>query len=337
MFSFENDVIRVNVNSFKSQIQNYFDETLGQEIDPVVWQPSRRLPLFLRTDYSHYKISLLGTDFLIMFDQDSHRSAANIQKHLLQLRDKWEGEVIYSRLNVSSLERKRLVERKIPFVIPGNQMYLPMLGIDFREYFRQLHDEVEKFSPATTAALLLIFNEPSANSYDASELTSRLEYSSMTMSRSLNELKNANIDVITLSGRTRRLEHSGSRRDLWEKCLPLLDSPVKQTHFVRTETKRPRFTSGLTALAKYSMLAAPRPPMFAMTQEEWRELESRGDVTQAKPTDPRATGIEVWSYSPALFAKDNHVDQFSLYLSLRDDPDERVEEALEEMMEGVSW
>ena len=31
------------------------------------------------------------------------------------------------------------------------------------------------------------------------------------------------------------------------------------------------------------------------------------------------------------------VDRLSLYLSLRDDPDERVQGALEDMLEGVKW
>ena len=321
--------------NIKQQITNYFREILAVELEPSLWQPARRLPIYLRDGYVYYAIDLLDDPFLIMADEEDERSAATIKKHIDQVKNKWDSEVIYAKSNTNSDERRRLIEQKIPFVIPGNQLYLPTLGIDLREYFRKKSSEVEKFSPATQAVLLLLLTEESKESYSSQDLTNRLHYSKMTISRSLNDLKS--IDAVSKHGRARILEFDGEKRELWERSLPYLDSPVKQTHFVRTETKRPRITSGLTALAKYSMLAPPKPPMFAMTQEEWRELESRGDVTAAKPTDPRATGIEVWSYSPALFAKDNHVDRLSLYLSLRDDPDERVEEALEEMMKGVSW
>ncbi|EFB40206.1 MULTISPECIES: hypothetical protein [Parachlamydia] len=45
--------------------------------------------------------------------------------------------------------------------------------------------------------------------------------------------------------------------------------------------------------------------------------------------------LEVWNYDPELFAKDGIVDPFSLYLSLQESKDERVEGALEEMMEKI--
>lgn len=325
------------MNRFKSKIQNYLKETLGIDVEPAPWTSSRRLPLFLRTDYSHYTIRLEDTEFLIVFDQDTERSAATVQKHFTKIREKWDGEVIYSRIQISSLDRKRLIERKIPFIIPGNQMYLPMLGIDLREYFRQLHDDVDKFSPATSATLLLLFNENDSREYEASELADKLSYSTMTMSRSLNELLNSDLNVVTVEGRTRKLKIMGSRKELWNKSQKYLESPVKQTNFVQAEINAPKIQSGLNALSKYSMLVATPPPMFAMTQDQWKTLESRDDVTIAKRTDARSTGIEVWSYDPALFAQDNCVDRFSLYLAFRDDRDERTEQSLEEMMEAVKW
>ncbi len=29
------------------------------------------------------------------------------------------------------------IAQKVPFIVPGNQLYLPDLGLDLREYFRQ--------------------------------------------------------------------------------------------------------------------------------------------------------------------------------------------------------
>jgi len=44
--------------------------------------------------------------------------------------------------------------------------------------------------------------------------------------------------------------------------------------------------------------------------------------------------IEIWSYDPALFGQDGTVDRLSLYLSLKDNHDERVESALDHHDEG---
>ena len=56
-------------------------------------------------------------------------------------------------------------------------------------------------------------------------------------------------------------------------------------------------------------------------------------------TRPRAAApvlLQLWIYSPALFGN-NTVDPLSLYLSLKDDPDERVQIALDELMKGIKW
>lgn len=320
----------------KTQLINYFRDTLSIELVPNLWQPARRLPLFLRDGYVYYEIDLLGNSCLVMFDTESDRSATTIQKHIDQVKSKWPAEVIYAKAVTNSDERRRLVEQKIPFVVPGNQMYLPMLGIDFREYFRQIHNEIDKFTPATQAVLLLLMTGSESQSYNTQDLVHRLGYSKMTMSRSLNDLKN--IDAVSKQGRARILEFDGERKSLWNRSLPYFESPVKQTQYIRTETQLSKTpVSGLTALSKRSMLAAPNEPTFAMTMDEYQKLVLKDDVSPAKETDPNSACIEVWSYDPKLFAKDNIVDPFSLYLSLRNDPDERVEEALEEMMEGVAW
>ena len=42
----------------------------------------------------------------------------------------------------------QLVEQRVPFIVPGNQMYLPPLGLDFREHFRRLQAERPTPTPA---------------------------------------------------------------------------------------------------------------------------------------------------------------------------------------------
>ena len=45
----------------------------------------------------------------------------------------------------------------------------------------------------------------------------------------------------------------------------------------------------------------------------------------------------MWNYPPRLLGDGNAVDQISLYLSLRDDTDERIQQALEELLEEIRW
>ena len=49
-------------------------------------------------------------------------------------------------------------------------------------------------------------------------------------------------------------------------------------------------------------------------------------------------GDRLWSYAPAVTSGDaRQVDDLSLFLSMRDSPDERVQAALQEMMEDMPW
>ena len=55
---------------------------------------------------------------------------------------------------VGAYERKRLIEDKIPFLAPGQQLYLPDLGLDLREQFRTPRREHLKISPAAQLVVL---------------------------------------------------------------------------------------------------------------------------------------------------------------------------------------
>jgi len=52
-------------------------------------------------------------------------------------------------------------------------------------------------------------------------------------------------------------------------------------------------------------------------------------------SDGASSELEIWNYNPELFSKDGIVDPFSLYLRLEADGDERIESALENMMEKI--
>jgi hypothetical protein len=60
-------------------------------------------------------------------------------------------------------------------------------------------------------------------------------------------------------------------------------------------------------------------------------------VEEITHPEPGCAQLELWRYSPERLAKQGCVDRFSLWLSMQDVGDERIEMALEEMMEANSW
>ena len=95
--------------------------------------------------------------------------------------------------------------------------------------------------------------------------------------------------------------------------------------------------AGLSALAHYSMLAEPENSSIALSREVWKSLQKKATVRRTLADEPGALTVEVWNYTPTLFAQDGWVDRLSLYLSLKDTEDERVQDALDQMLEELPW
>jgi len=98
-----------------------------------------------------------------------------------------------------------------------------------------------------------------------------------------------------------------------------------------------RLPAGLTALAHFTLLAPPSVPVYAVSLDDWKSMKLINAVVELPAAEPQSYEIEIWNYSPFLFKEEDVVDRFSLYLSLRDNDDERVQSALEKMMEEALW
>ena len=322
-----------------NQVEQYLHETLGVTAKLTAWKASDRLPLFLRDGYRFYQTDLLGMPCLLMVDQTEEApSPANVRKHMDQIEPKWEGEVVYIRQQVAAHQRRRLIEQKVPFLVPGNQMYLPMLGIDLREHFRKRRQTPLALTPATQALVLHLLLRPDDKLLTPNDLAQRLGYTKMTMSRAFDELEVEQLCGVAKEGRERKLRLIGTKKELWHQVLPLLRSPVKhRKHIQNLGGQRIGVTAGLTALAKRTMLAASRASVVAISSKQWKAVKNNKTYFSVSTTDTDAVEVEVWAYDPSLFSDEGFVDRSSLFLSLKDIKDERVEAALEEMMDEVKW
>ncbi|MCE5279896.1 MAG: hypothetical protein LLG03_17880 [Planctomycetaceae bacterium] len=326
------------------QLAAYLDETLGATLVAKPWDGRRRLVAFLREQYGYWDARLLNKPCLLMLDKaDQERAAGVVCKHVAQVQEKWPEDVVYVRGRLTPYNRKRLLEHKVPFIVPASQMYLPMLGMDFRERSRRA-GRSEKlplaFRPATQAVVLYWLLNPTGEYLTPREMGRRLGYSPMTMTRAFDQLKNAQLGEITRHGKERRLRFVEPKCTVWAKAQPLLQSPVTKRVLVPQPARAcqaPR--SGLAALAHYSMLAPPAQPVVAVYGQDWKSLPLWHNKIPLPRQDPDALEVEVWNYRPDMLLDKgvDVVDPLSLYLSLRDDQDERVQAALEKMIAELKW
>jgi DNA-binding MarR family transcriptional regulator len=328
------------MKSLLRDFERHLKENLDITATTKKWDSVDSLPFFLRDSYTFYEVSLLNTPCLLMVARDNNeQTPAIIRKQMLQVQAKWVGEVIYLCSSVSAYNRKRLIEQKVPFVVPGNQMYLPMLGIDLREHFRQIRSAAPgKLSPSTQAVVLhALLHGP--KDYTPSRLANQLGYTVMTLTRAFDELVSLGLGEVVTEGRERVLRFSDGKKDLWQRSREFMRSPVKRRIIIRPpEQKWCGVFAGLTALAHFTLLASPSIPVYAVGLDDWKSMKLINAIVELPAAEPQSHEVEIWNYSPLLFkGEDDVVDRFSLYLSLQDNVDERVQSALEKMMEQVVW
>jgi hypothetical protein len=323
------------------KFEKYLSENLGIAPQLKPWDQENGLPYFLRDLYKLYECELLSQPLLVMAVRDEEEvTPATIRKHIGLLHKKWDDEVLYLSPAISTYNRKRLIEQKIPFVVPGNQMYLPTLGIDLREYIRNLRTayKKKKFSPSTQVVLLAMLYDWPRDGVTPSQLAERLDYTSMTMTRAFDEIEAADLADVGMEWRERVLRFEGDKKSVWEKSLKQLRSPVSKRIKIHGISSYDSFLyAGESALARYSMLGEPSCPVVAVSNERWKAMLLAGAVAVLPMFEPGATEIEVWKYPPELFARGGKVDPLSLYLSLADTKDERIEIALDTLLEEFPW
>jgi DNA-binding MarR family transcriptional regulator len=332
-------IMGVLMEQLEIRFKRYLKETLDIDVRPKKWNETRNLPIFLRNLYGFFEVSILGDFCLVMVARNGkEQTPAAIHKHILHVRKTWQDEVIYLQRKVTAYNRKRLIQHRIPFVVPLNQMYLPFLGIDLREHFKNIRETEPSFSPSTQAVVLFCLFQDDKLHLTPKKLANDLGYTTMTMTRAFDELDGVGLATIEMEGRERVLRFNLGKKELWETALERLRSPVKKRLWVKQTFNKPLgMKAGLSALALYSNLAEPANPVLALEGKKWKGINTKNDVMILDMAEPDACELEVWSYSPGLFAKNGMVDRFSLYLSMKEYDDERVQSALEKMMEQVEW
>lgn len=327
-------------NQLIKALTKYIKDALAVDLVIKPWDGSLDLPFFLKELYSFYQTEIMGLTCILIVAKDRQAlTPALIRKHIDLLKPRTGGaQIIYVQKQISSFNRKRLVDQKVPFIIPGNQMYLAFLGVDFREHFKRLQSQPKTLSPSAQVVILHVLLKNNQVPLHLDDLARQYGYSIMTMSRAFNEIESLGLSEVTVKGRKREMILKGTKQEVWENSLGYLRNPVIQRLYPDQSVSIPEGTlAGLSALARYSTLAETENMVFAISSAEGRSLTRKHGKSGLSEKDIHYSELEVWSYDPKLFAIEGVVDRLSLFLTLRDEKDERVEAALEQMMKEMPW
>jgi len=322
-------------------LKNYLSSILGSSLELRSFD-AKGLPLFLRNRFSFYLTKVLGQPWTLAVEDESWDtgSAGEYEKQAELLRPYFEAPIVFILEEIASNSRNRMVQKGIPFIVPGTQMFLPGALVDLRERFTT-PSQKGRISLSPTAQLTLLYHlerEP-LSGLPLKSIAEKLHCSAMMLSKVKDELKEAGVCEVERMGRAMAMKFPNSNRTLWDLAQNRLTSPVKKVRWVRwtREPGYPALLSGISALSRSTMLSDDRLPTYAFGPKMLESYLEQGIVIGCRDPDQATAKMEVWSYEPKLLGDNKAVDPLSLYLSLRHNADERVQQQLERLMEEVPW
>lgn len=324
--------------SFGEALQRYLGDTLHDRIPILEFKDGHSLPSFLARTYTFYEALIAGRRCVFLAALNNVATPSDIAKHISLIRNSVDAIVIFATPSLSAHNRSRLVGQGVPFVVPGNQLYIPDLAVDLREHFRALKQRhSDGLSPAAQAVLFdhLLRNDETATT--PSFIAARIRYSAMSIGRAFDDLAASGLARTEKQGKERHIWFKAEGRQLLQAARDLLRSPVRSVKFVQGDHFRTTLKqAGETALAELTDLSRPSVGIFAVAASDWKAVaQASGFVETSR--DQADFVIETWSYDPAALSDTDTVDPLSLYAQFRDHRDERVSIAAEQLLENIPW
>jgi hypothetical protein len=330
------------------EIKEYIEEVLGNAIIFRKVKPNELgalLPYYMTEMYSFFRVDLMNQQlFLFQPNNQEELSILQLVKHQELIEEKLNAKSAVILSHVESFQRKRLIEKRVQFIIPGKQLFLPFLLIDLKEGFAPKRQKRESLSPSAQMMLIWYLLDKNRkidfDSTSLKELANFFGYSAMTLSNAANELLVYGLSALVEQGKEKFIQFQHDKQDLWHRAESHLLSPVLKTIYVdHFPNEIGRIKSNFSALSEYTEMNPSTQMYYAIDKTVFYGLEKNGKFKNANPYEGKYC-IEVWKYDPNKLTEivDNDefsVDPLSLYLSLKESPDERTEYALEHLLNYI--
>jgi len=275
---------------------------------------------FYKTIFNQYELCIAeANDTSRQYTPRQYRRIAGLVERILKI------PVAFRLLSAPNNLRSRLIEQGVYFILSDQYVFLP--GLLINEKIKRKTNPKQPFSPVAQYILLYYLLHEKIKEFSIQEIQPKTPYNYLAVSRAINELEGKNLFQVYKDWKTKLISSSISRERLWEKAQPFFSSPVKKTVYAEKIWEAPFYISGINALSHYSLLNPDEQQTVAI----WEKNFDLGKNSYSEWDDfDSGYKIEIWKYSPTMDPWQNeYVDKLSLYLSLKDDNDPRVEKELE--------
>ena len=330
----------------------YIEETMGIQptATPLAKSYLDRLPMYIHETFKLYSINLFNTGIILAeLKNEDKLSIQQTEKQVQQIKNLLNLKVVVVLENVQAYNRKRLIEKGINFIVPGKQLYMPDMLIDLRESFVHPKTKQKNETLLPSAQFLLIYHNIHRNQqwkleeHPFKEIAQKLAYTPMAITNAIDNLKYH--ELIEVEGEKEKfIRFRYDRHELWNIAHQqnLLVNPVIKTVYV-DEKPESLFLlqSNTSALPEYTDLNPSRQEYFAIEKTVFYGLQKSNALVNMNEYEGRYA-LEVWKYNPLTLVDELPndsavVDPLSLYLSVKENRDERIEMALEQILKKFIW
>ena len=307
----------------------FIKKSLGLSVFRQPWDCFRKMPYYIQDKFSIEKVTLEDIDTLFLYPKTELDHTVALQKHIARIQKEENLPVIIVLSSITRYRRDAFVDAKIPFIVPEKQLYLPFIGAYMRERFDSESTKLEKLQPAAQVLFFYYLYQGEKDMY-ISNAVKDLGYSAMSISRAARQLVQTGFFTESKKGVQKVLTSTVQGRELFYCVRPALINPVRRrTSIKKADLNDAYILAGDTAVAKQTMLNDSTFRCYAVVgRQELTELPYAMDAN----TD---VVIELWKYDPALLSKNGIVDPLSLAMSFDDEEDERVQDAIEELLDNL--
>lgn len=303
-------------------------DIFGVQVQYESWNKQGALPMYIAGSYDFSVAVLNGFRCIVLSPTEELVTLPALKKQIKRIQEIENVPVVIKLPAVSLYRRKKMIENGIPF-ITGKQAFLPFMGTFLTK--KDEEKEVTKFMFSTQQVVLMYLYNNSKKLY-VSDATKKLPFTAMTMSRAVKQLEATGLFHTTKDGVNKVIESDYSGRELYEKVKGYLTSPVRKIGYLnKAEITTDMVIASDSVLAEATMLNPSRVMTYAVYAKSFAK-----DRLVNELIDPdEQVRVELWEYDPKQFSEHNMADKLSVALSFEGNEDERIEEAVEELLEGV--
>lgn len=278
--------------------------------------------------FKFYRARIIGINFVLIVSKlTDNETPANCAKISSRLTAAMSMYIVFYFPSLKFYERQRFIEKQLFFITGRGDAFLPNMILSSKTKKK----EVSNLSASAQFLLLYHLQQMKLEGLSVSEIADMFkQYSYVSIAKAVENLESIGICECKKDlSRSKRISFLAEGQELWKMSRKYMSSPVKEVKYCDAIPSVKFQYSGISALASYSMIAPDEIPTIAVYSGCFNDSDFMG----LNDFDGNVK-VEIWRY-PEIDKGTNVVDKLSLFLSLEDDPDPRVDKQNRQMFDKI--